>query len=57
MNPEFVEHIEHPESRYLQEAQQSAYDSVRERLNEHHMTEFPNRFSKNSPTPTTTTGS
>lgn len=41
MNSEFVEHIEHPESRYLQEAQQSAYDRVRERLNGHHMTDVP----------------
>lgn len=41
MNEDFVERIEHPESRYLQEAQQDAYARVRDRLEEHHMTDVP----------------
>lgn len=44
MNLEFVKHIEHPESRDLQEAQQSAYDRVRTRLSEHHMTDMPEQI-------------
>jgi hypothetical protein len=43
MNSEFVAQIEHPESRYLQETQQSAYENVRDRLSEHHMTDVPER--------------
>jgi len=43
MNRDFVEGIEHPESRYLQEAQESAARHVRERLEDHHMTDVPDK--------------